>query len=148
MAKQPRHPYVTLRWYAAGVLAICLINWLKHFGESVCRVLDGERDPSFLYQAAFAQPILWIAAFAGAWLVALLRPSRATPWLTSFTLLLPYAWLVCGLIYVSWAHFARGKVVPEAIVAQVVIIGLIYAYHRSAWMWWWQRRHEAIQAPT
>ena len=141
--KQGRHPYDTLRWFAAGLLVIGLVNWTKQFGECVCRVLDGEMPSSFLYYAAFAQPIFWILVLGTAWLITLLRPSGATPWLTSFILLLPYAWLINGWLWFTLLLFEVGRFRLDLLLAQVVSMGLIYAYHRFAWMWWWRRRREA-----
>ena len=140
--KQGRHPYETLRSFAAGLLLIGLVNWAKKFGECVGRVLDGEMPSSLLYYAAFAQPIFWILVLGVAWLITLLRPSGATPWLTSFILLLPYAWLISGWLWFTLLLFKVGRFKPELLLAQVVSMGLIYAYHRFAWMWWWRRRRE------
>jgi len=136
---QPRHPYDTLRWFAAGFLVIGLVNWIEKFGESVCRVLDGEMSAAL----AFAQPIFLILVLGVVWLITLLRPSGATSWLTSFFLLLPYAWLICGWLWFTLLLFEAGRLQPDLLLAQAVSTGLIYAYHRFAWMWWWRRRRES-----
>jgi len=66
----------------------------------------------------------------------------AGAWLTSFILLLPYAWLICGWIWFT-LFFEVGRFKPELLLAHAVSMGLIYAYHRFVWMWWWRRRREA-----
>lgn len=134
MARQPRHPYVTLRWVAGGLLVLSL------FACATSPV----GFASLAWSGDFRLLSVVVAAI---WLADLVIVTRFTIWLTSLVLLVPLCFLIPWASWILSDSLRTDSAVLGVPIA-ALLFGVSALYYRYVWLWWLCHPRHKAQGPA